>query len=58
MADEQTFESIPAHIRRAMTPEQAAVVRHQLARTPLVSGGAGADPVAAMRADYNDERAF
>ncbi|KXZ57692.1 Acetyl esterase [Brevibacterium ravenspurgense] len=58
MADEQTFESIPAHIRRAMTPEQAAVVRHQLARTPLGSDGAGADPVEAMRADYNDERAF
>ncbi|OFT25964.1 hypothetical protein HMPREF3172_05530 [Brevibacterium sp. HMSC08F02] len=58
MADEQTFESIPAHIRRAMTPEQAAVIRHQLARVPLAPEGAGDDPVAAMRADYNDERAF
>lgn len=58
MADEQTFESIPSHIRRAMTPEQAAVVRHQLARVPLAPEGADDDPVAAMRADYSDERAF
>ena len=64
MADEQTFESIPAHIRRAMTPEQTAVVRHQLARTSSgtdkarVANTAGNDLVAAMRADYNAERAF
>ena len=58
MADEQTFESIPAHIRRAMTPEQAAVVRHQLARTPFAFVGASGGQIEAMRADYNDERAF
>lgn len=53
-------ESLPAHLREAMTDQMTAVVEHQLAGPP--SGAAvGDDPEARMRAaraEYRRERAY
>ncbi|WP_182347336.1 alpha/beta hydrolase fold domain-containing protein [Tomitella gaofuii] len=54
------IDDVPGHVRERLTPQMRRVVIHQLARAAAVAGGGDvpADPIAAMRAEYRDERRF